>query len=190
MAVGDRPVRSAARRDAVVAEQGSQSPGALCERPSATGQAARRGGSFAPRINWGPPQAGIKSPPRAPFHDRGRSACGALHPQIGFGGANRSCPVVTFSPVKQVDINAGWYDRSPVAASRPTMPQRWPPVLPLHRRVGGDRGGDPARGSCRLDPPGALDPVSWHGHEMIFVAAAAIGGFILTALREMVINRT
>ena len=34
-----------------------------------------------------------------------------------------------------------------------------------------------------LDPPSALDPVSWHVHEMVFgFAAAAIGGFILTAI--------
>lgn len=35
----------------------------------------------------------------------------------------------------------------------------------------------------RLESPSALDPVSWHVHEMVFgFAAAAIGGFILTAI--------
>ncbi len=95
-----------------VADERSRSAPSLCEAcsatPSATGQAARRARSFAPRINWGPPRAGRMSPPRAPFHDRGRPACGALHTRIDSWGANRSCPVVTFSPVKQVNIDAGW----------------------------------------------------------------------------------
>ena len=47
-----------------------------------------------------PPKAGINSPPGA-----SRSACGALH-----HGANRFCPVVNFSPVKQVNINDRWYE--------------------------------------------------------------------------------
>ncbi len=99
MAVGDRPVRSAARRDTVVAEGRAPSAPRRCEPGSATGPGARRGGWLAR-----PPQAGINSPPGA-----SRSACGALHPHISIWGANRSCPVVNFSPVKQVNIEGRWY---------------------------------------------------------------------------------
>ncbi len=65
--------------------------------------------------NDSPPSAGINSPPGA-----SRSACGALH-----HGANRSCPVVNFSPVKQVYIIAGWYYMTRNAGRRrPSLSRR------------------------------------------------------------------
>ncbi len=88
---GDRLVRSAARRDMV------------CRASGATRRVVR------PRSLMIRAQAGINSPPGAPLHDRGRSACGALHPQIGYWGTNRSCPVANFSPVKQATIRDRWY---------------------------------------------------------------------------------
>ena len=53
------------------------------------------------------------------FHDRKRSACGALH-----HGANRYCPVVNFSPVKQVHIKDRWYQkvkRTEVESAKPSL---------------------------------------------------------------------
>ncbi len=121
-----RRALQASARLARVAEERSQSAPSLCEACSATGQAARRARSFAPRINWGPPSAGIKSPP-----DASRPACGALHPQIDSWGANRSCPVVTFSPVKQVIINAGWYKKRPMGVG---IPYEFAPRPPVRHR--------------------------------------------------------
>ncbi len=39
-------------------------------------------------------------------------------PQISIWGANRSCPVANFSPVKQVTINDRWYDSPWLNTSR------------------------------------------------------------------------
>ncbi len=82
MAVGDRPVRSAARRDTVLSGKRRDAAG---RSPMATGG-------------------------RDKFTTRGVAIhlwCAA--PQIGHWGANRSYPVVNFSPVKQVTINDRWY---------------------------------------------------------------------------------
>ncbi len=45
------------------------------------------------------------------------------------GGANRSCPVVNFSPVKQVNIKDRWYKPSigPRASPMPAQPGARPP---------------------------------------------------------------
>ena len=82
MAVGDRSVRSAARRDAVPSGKRRDAAG---RSPTATsGRDKFVTGGVAVRL-W------------------------CTHPQIDSWGANRSCPVVNFSPVKQVNINDRWY---------------------------------------------------------------------------------
>ncbi len=93
MAVGDRPIRNAGRRDTVLSGK----------RRDAAGR--------SPTVTRG----------RDKFTIGGvASDCGALHPQIGYWGANRSCSVVNFSPVKQVNINDRWYNwrrKTPMAVA-------------------------------------------------------------------------
>ncbi len=77
MAVGERPVRSATRRDAV---------------PSGK----RR-------------DAAVRSPTATFGRDKFTTGGVAIRLWCEHHGANRSCPVVNFSPVKQVNINDPWY---------------------------------------------------------------------------------
>ncbi len=73
MAVGDRPGRSAAQRDAVPSGKRRDAAG---RSPTATGGRDKFAtGGVAARL-W------------------------CTHPQIDSWGANRSCPVANFSPVK------------------------------------------------------------------------------------------
>jgi hypothetical protein len=91
MRLGARPVRRAAQRDTCVS-------GKRCNLPS-----PKRSSGFA--------QAGAAG--RVPRRTEGREkfVTGCVAPRLWYTyhGANRSCPVANFSPVKQVNINDPWY---------------------------------------------------------------------------------
>ena len=113
MAVGERPVRSDARRDAVPSGKRRDAAG---RSPTAT--------EGREKFTTG----------------ASRSASGAPHPRIGYWGASRSCPMVKFSPVKQVNINDRWYQAAiaqPILfsrASRASLPSAAFPRTPAGRR--------------------------------------------------------